>query len=200
MAEGIKIFALKFYAGIQLLPAMLAQRWWVVVLVLALTALFGRRVYCRFVCPLGIAQSVVRGFMGRRRICSRLDGLPIGEKGERGEMVRRRLVVRVAILAAFVVAGLVGLGWQWLDPYAIACRAACWFTSPEFDRAVALFALVPAAVVLLLAVFAGGRIWCNWVCPVGTLLALVGMQPWKGDKVKKCAGCEKCRRCFGGEG
>jgi len=51
--------------------------------------------------------------------------------------------------------------------------------------------------VLVLAIAAGGRVWCNWICPVGTLLALVGIRPWKGDKVKKCAGCEKCRRCFG---
>jgi len=183
----VEMTILKTYASLQLLPALLAHRWWLVAAILIAVALFGRRVYCRFICPLGIAQSLVRGFRGKRRICSRLDGVAVRSPW---------FVVRVAILVAVVVAGLVGFGWQWLDPYAIASRSACWFTSPEFDLAVALFALVPAGVVLLLAVFFGGRIWCNWICPVGTLLALVGVRPWKGDKVKKCAGCEKCRRCF----
>jgi len=184
----MEVLILKTYASLQLLPAVLAQRWWLVLLVLAATALFGRRVYCRFVCPLGIAQSLVRGFMGKRRVCSRLDGLEARNL--------RRLAVRLALVLAVVVAGFAGLGWQWLDPYAVASRAACWFALPEFDGAVAAFALAPAAVVLLLAVLAGGRIWCNWICPVGTLLALVGIRPWKGDKVKKCAGCDKCRKCF----
>jgi len=184
----MEVTVLKIYASLQLLPSFLAHRWWLVALVLLAVALFGRRVYCRFVCPLGIAQSLVRGFVGRRRICSRLDAAQAATP--------RNLAVRLAILTAVVIAGFVGLGWQWLDPYAIASRAACWFTSPEFDLAVALFALVPAALVLALAIVAGGRIWCNWVCPVGTLLALVGIRPWKGDKLKKCAGCETCRRCF----
>lgn len=179
---------LKAYAALQLLPSVLARRWWLVALVLMAVALFGRRVYCRFVCPLGLAQSLVRGFRGKRRICSRLDAVEVRRPG---------IAIRLAVLVAVVAIGLLGFGWQWLDPYAIACRAACWFASPEFDWAVAAFALVPAVAILLLAVFFGGRVWCNWVCPVGTLLALVGVRPWKGDKVKKCAGCDKCRRCFG---
>jgi len=184
----MEIVILKVYAALQLLPALLAHRWWLVLSVLFAVALFGRRVYCRFVCPLGLAQSLVRGFRGRRRVCSRLDAAELGS--------RANLLVRVAILLAVVVTGVFGFGWQWLDPYAVASRAACWFASPEFDRDVALFALVPAAVALLLAVLAGGRVWCNWICPLGTLLAVVGIRPWKGDKVKKCAGCAKCGRCF----
>jgi len=184
----MEVIVLKTYASLQLVPAFLAQRWWLVLPVLAAVALFGRRVYCRYLCPLGVAQSLVRGFTGRRRVCSRLD---------RAELTRPAvLIVRLAVLVAAVLAGVAGLGWQWLDPYAIACRAACWFTSPEFDLAVALLALVPAAVVLVLALAFGGRVWCNRVCPVGTLLAIVGFRPWKGDSVRKCAGCEKCRRCF----
>jgi len=178
---------LRGYATLQLLPSILAQRWWLVFVVLVAVVLIGRRAYCRFVCPLGIAQSLVRGFAGSRRVCSRLDGSSVR---------RPAFAVRLAILAGTVLVGLLGFGWQWLDPYAILSRAACWFASPEFDLAVALFALVPALVILLLAVLFGGRVWCNWVCPVGTLLALVGFRPWKGDKVKKCAGCERCRRCF----
>lgn len=202
----MEVLILKTYASLQLLPAILVQRWWLVLLIFVAVALFGRRVYCRFICPLGIAQDLVRGFVGKRRICSRLDQSAVADvpRAKRAASamatgVRHalpQLVVRLVILTAFVAAGQMGLGWQWLDPCAIASRAACWFTSPEFDWPVALFALVPAALILLLAIFFGGRIWCNWICPVGTLLALVGIKPLKGDKVKKCTGCDKCRRCF----
>lgn len=184
---------LKWYTSIQLMPAILVRHGWIVLAIVALVALLGRRVYCRFVCPLGIAQSLVRGFAGKRRICSRLDRANVASPV--------RLAVRLAVLVAFVLAGIVGLGWQWLDPYAIASRAAVavaeiWKSGEAEVWATALFALVPAAAILLLAVLAGGRVWCNWICPVGTFLSFVGIRPLKGDGVKKCAGCEKCRRCF----
>ena len=176
----------KLCAYVQLLPAFLAGHWWVVAAILAATLLFGR-VYCRFVCPLGIAQSVVRLFRGPRRVCTRL---------RTGYGGRARAVVNAAALALFVTLGVLGLGWQWLDPYAIAARAAAWFTAPEFELAIALFALVPAAVILLLAAFAGGRLWCNWVCPMGVGFTLLTRFTWRGDKVAKSAGCAKCGRCF----
>ena len=176
----------KVYAYLQLLPAFLAGHWLVVVAILAATLLFGR-VYCRFVCPLGIAQSLVRLFRGPRRVCTRL------RQGYGGWV---RLVASLAVFAAFLLVGLLGFGWQWLDPYAIASRAACWFAAPEFDLGIALFALVPAGVILLLAAFAGGLLWCNWVCPLGTLFSLLTRFTLFGDKVKKRAGCAKCGKCF----
>ena len=183
----------KVYAYLQLLPALLAGHWWIVAAILAATLLFGR-VYCRFICPLGIAQSLVRLFRGPRRVCTRLLG---------GYGGRARLAVNAAVFAAFLLVGLLGLGWQWLDPYAIASRAACWFFSPDFaesvvecDIALALFALVPAFAILLLAAFAGGRLWCNWVCPLGAAFSFLTRFTWRGDKVKKCAGCAKCGKCF----
>lgn len=176
----------KLYAYIQLVPAFLAGHWWIVAAILVATLLFGR-VYCRFVCPLGIAQSVVRLFRGPRRVCTRL---------RLGYGARARVVANAVALALFIALGVLGLGWQWLDPYAIAARAAAWFTSPEFDLAVALFALVPACAILLLAAFAGGRIWCNWVCPLGALFTFLTRFTWRGDKVSKSAGCAKCGKCF----
>lgn len=176
----------KLYACVQLVPAFLAGRWWAVAAVLAATLLFGR-VYCRFVCPLGIAQSAVRLFRGPRRVCTRLRG---------GYGGRARIAVNAAVLALFLAVGLAGLGWQWLDPYAIASRAACFAAAAEFDPAVAAFALLPAAVILLLAVFAGGRLWCNWVCPAGTLFSLLSTFSWRKDKVDRKAGCTGCGRCF----
>lgn len=173
-------------SAIQLVPALLAEHWWIAAAILAATLLFGR-VYCRFVCPLGILQSLVRMFRGPRRVCTRL-GFGYGGVA--------RVAVNLSVLALFLVLGLLGLGWQWLDPYAIACRAICVFFSPEFDPAVWAFALLPAAVILLTAVFAGGRLWCNWICPVGTVLSFFARFAWRRDKVRKCAGCDRCGKCF----
>jgi len=196
----MEMMLLKCYTAIQLVPAVLAAHGWIVVAWLVLVLLFGRRVYCRFVCPLGLAQSLVRGFMGKRRICSRLDAT-VTKRGAKG-VAPYQLVVRLVVLVAFLAVGLLGLGWQWLDPYAIASRAVCLslrgaaVVAPYQDWVMVALGVVPFVVILLLAVLAGGRIWCNWVCPVGTILSLVGIRPWKGDTVKKCAGCEKCKKCF----
>lgn len=175
----------RIYAMIQFLPAVLAGRWWIVALILAATLLFGR-VYCRFVCPLGLLQSLARGFRGPRRVCTRLGAAYGG---------RARAAVNGAVLAAVLAAGFAGLGWQWLDPYAIAARALCVFSAPEFDWAVWTFALLPAVVILLAAALFGGRLWCNWVCPVGTLLAFVARFSLRKDAVKKSAGCARCGKC-----
>ena len=51
-------------------------------------------------------------------------------------------------------------------------------------------------LLLLLAVFAGGRLWCNWVCPAGTLFSLLSTFSWRKDKVDRKAGCTGCGRCF----
>lgn len=180
------MIVLKIYAAVQMLPALLARHWLIVAAILVATLLFGR-VYCRFICPLGILQSLVRGFRGPRRVCTRLR---FGSGG------RARQIVSWTIFAAVVAVGLFGLGWQWLDPYAIATRGISSCFAPEFDAVVVAFAALPLIVILLLAAFAGGRLWCNWVCPVGTLLAFVSRFAWRKDKVRKCAGCDKCRRCF----
>jgi len=184
----MEIMLLKLYSSMQLLPSILAERWWMVVVIVLVTALLGRRVYCRFVCPLGILQSLSRIVVRRRRICSRLDDVTWRSP--------TRISVRSAVFAFTIAVGLAGGGWQWLDPYAICTRAVCVFFAPEFDALVAAIALVPAIVILASSFLTHGRVWCNHICPIGTLLSVIGMRPLLGDKVKKCSGCENCRRCF----
>lgn len=52
-------------ARIQFLPAVLALNLGVVILLVALTLVFGR-VYCSVICPLGVFQDVVSWINGRR--------------------------------------------------------------------------------------------------------------------------------------
>ena len=53
-------------AKIQFLPALLALNAGVILLLVALTLLFGR-VYCSVICPLGVFQDVISWFAGKRK-------------------------------------------------------------------------------------------------------------------------------------
>ena len=159
-------------AKIQLVPAALAVDLVAVGALLALIVL-GGRLYCEIVCPLGIAQDFLRWCARKkvRRVCTRLPE------------TRSQRIVRWAVFALYLIAGVAGLSFVWLDPYAI------------FGRGITLTGVL-FFVVMALAFVGRGRLWCNWICPVGTLLQLFsGIAVFK-DKVAKCDHCEECRRCF----
>ena len=149
--------------------------------VLLLTPLIGR-LFCECFCPLGIIQSVVnRIFHPKthvRRVCTRLPE------------TNAQLAVRWTVLALAVVLALAGFGavaWS-VTPYSIYGKALALFWP-----GVALFAAVAA-----MAAFGKGRVWCNWVCPVGTLFNILSRKAACVHKVGE--GCGNCRACFGGKG
>ena len=159
-------------AKIQLVPAVLAMDAAALAVLILLIAVWGR-LYCEIVCPLGIVQDLIRWIARKkvRRVCSRLPE------------TAWQLAVRWAVFALFLVVGLAGFSFVWLDPYAI------------FGRGIAL-AGVLFFVVLALAFVGKGRLWCNWICPVGTLLQLVARVAVFKNKVATCDHCEECRKCF----
>ncbi|MBP5233857.1 MAG: 4Fe-4S binding protein, partial [Planctomycetes bacterium] len=138
------------------------------IIVVAVTILAGRW-YCGVLCPLGAWQDAA--FALRRRRAQKASG-----KGQ--------WVVRGAFLAAFAALGLAGLGFAWLEPYGIFGRI---FTTTV--------GAVAGVAIFLLAVLRG-RAWCNWACPVGTILGLLSrFSPFalKID-VAKCVGCRQCEK------
>lgn len=154
-----------------------AATWWFLAVLLA-TPLLGR-FFCEVLCPLGILQSFANKLFHPRRhvrrVCTRL---PVS---------RAQAWVRGGVLAVFaglLALGFGGLAWA-VTPYAI------------YGKALALF--VPGLVlfggVLALAAFGDGRLWCNWVCPVGTLFTLLAKKSFGAHKVGP--GCANCRKCFG---
>ena len=165
-------------AKVQLVPAVLALNMAALAVLLVLVALWGR-LYCEIVCPLGIVHDIARWISRKkvRRVCSRLPE------------TKRQRVVRWVVFAVFIavgVAGAFGVAWcsfAWLDPYAI------------FGRGLALSGVLLFAVVAL-SFFGRGRIWCNWICPVGTLLQIASRFAVFRDKVDACDHCEECRQCF----
>ncbi len=136
------------------------------------------RFICKWICPLGILQSLVNWVFHPkskvRRVCTRLPQTPAQQ------------TVRYTILATsivLIVCGFGGLGW-FLTPISILGKAWTCF----------LPGLVVFVVILLLAAVTRGRFWCNWICPVGSLLELVAkLSPWQ-DKVG--SSCRHCQACF----
>ncbi len=182
---------LSVLARLQFAPALLSLDIAVVLALLALT-FFRGRVYCEMLCPLGVAQDVLRlaRLNPTRRVCSRL---PVG---------RRQRVVRWMVVALFVVSVVFALFGvylpvvQLLDPYAVFARAAAWFATPNPSVALAVFSFVVFAVVAALALVGRGRFWCNWICPVGTVLATVARFSPKQDSYCAGDGCGRCRACI----
>lgn len=82
-------------AKIQFLPALLALNAGVVLLLVALTLLFGR-VYCSVICPLGVFQDVISRFAGKR-------------KKNRFRYSPARKWLRYGMLAVFAVTLIAGL-------------------------------------------------------------------------------------------
>lgn len=133
---------------------------------------FCGRVFCRWVCPLGLSQSLVQLVLHPRtrvrRVCTRLPR----SKWQRA--------VNWLIVAAYFTFPI----GAWVHPWGIFGRA--------------LFGFVPGAIyfaaVVLSAVFMKGRFWCNWICPLGTIFDLVARLGWREDQVGSA--CRNCRRCF----
>ena len=145
--------------------------------VLLLTPVVGR-FFCETMCPLGILQTAVNWLFHPktqvRRVCTRL---PVG---------RGQALVRLGVLAVLVVLAVLGLGgiaWS-LTPYSILGKALAGFVP----------GLVLAGLVLVLAAIGKGRVWCNWVCPVGTVFALLAKKSVCKHQVGK--GCGNCKACF----
>lgn len=161
-----------FAAKVQFVPAVLALNA-VALAVFAAVIVVRARLYCEVMCPLGIAQDLVRWIARKkvRRVCTRLPS------------TGSQLTVRWSIAAAAILSGCLGLSFVWLDPYAIFGRG--------ISLAGGLF-----FVALLLALVGHGRIWCNWVCPVGTILQALSRISVFKSKVAKCDNCKECRKCF----
>lgn len=199
-------------AKIQFLPALLALNAGVVLLLVALTLLFGR-VYCSVICPLGVFQDVISRFAGKR-------------KKNRFRYSPARKWLRYAMLAVFAVAFVAGVRFHavasLLEPYSSYGRIASNLFAPVYQWGNNLLAYLAERadsyafyetevwmkslptfiiasltfVVLIILAWRGGRTYCNTICPVGTVLGfLSGYSLFKPViDTEKCNGCGLCAR------
>lgn len=201
---------LGWMAKIQFLPALLAVNVGVVLLLVAMTLVFGR-IYCSVICPLGVFQDIVSWISGKR-------------KKNRFRYSKALNRLRYGVLTVFVVAMIAGVGSfaALLAPYSSYGRMAANLFAPVYqwgnnllaylaERAdsyafytvdvwiksvptLAVAAVTFAAVIIL--AWRGGRTYCNTVCPVGTVLGFLAKYSWLKPVIdtSKCNGCGLCAR------
>ena len=180
------------------------------IVVLLLTLISGRT-YCSFLCPLGIGQDLFSRIGGRFK-----------KKFRRFGFKRPFTVIRYSLLAITLIVIMIWGIYMvtLLDPYSIFGRFMTYFVKPlvlyinnflsgilgRFDvytlsnipvKGFQLIAYsVPAAFFILVGTlsFTKGRLYCNMVCPVGTLLGLLSKVSILRIKYSESK-CTRCGRC-----
>jgi ferredoxin len=204
-------------AAVQFTPALFALGTGTAALVVGIaivgvTLAFGR-VYCSTVCPLGLLQDAVARITAWLRPRRRLRPFARGGVG-----------LRYGVLAAVVLAfagGAGGIAGAYADPYSNFGRIASGLFRPLLAAAnnalvtpatalgfQALYRVVPpwpgpavfGAALLLLGLVTGlaawrGRIYCNTLCPVGTVLGLLARGAAFRLTLDRSA-CTKCAECL----
>lgn len=178
-------------------------------IIIALTFLSGR-VYCSTICPLGTLQDLLHFF------CRRISGRSAYKK------LKSNNLLRYLILAATVVALLAGSGLllNLLDPFSTFGRIVSNLIRPvviiinniaavtleQFGiyalvrKQWAAFSPFSVGVSLGFLLFIGfltvtrGRLYCNSICPVGTLLGICAKKSLVHISISE-QGCTGCGRC-----
>lgn len=201
---------LGWLAKIQFLPALLAMNVVVVVLLLALTLIFGR-IYCSVICPLGIMQDVISWIHGK-------------QKKNRFSFSKEKKWLRYTMLVLFVIALIAGVHAlvALLAPYSSYGRIVTNLFKPIYEggnnvlasiaehfnsyafyhvdvwiKSLPTFIIAAVTfVVLFVLALRNGRTYCNTICPVGTFLSFFARFSWMKINFdeEKCKNCGKCSR------
>ena len=182
-ASGLLQPYLGWMAKVQFLPAVLALNVVAIAVVVVITLLFGR-LYCSIICPLGVLQDSFSWLGGKI-------------KKNRFHHTRNLVWLRVAVLALFIVLLVLGINGIALliAPYSAFGRMAGTLFHWSGFNVACIVALVSFVVVGVLS-FRWGRLWCNTVCPVGTVLGFLARFSLFKPVIdtEKCNGCTRCAR------
>ncbi|MBO4800564.1 MAG: 4Fe-4S binding protein [Bacteroidaceae bacterium] len=203
---------LGWLAKIQFLPAFLSRRIAIVVVLLAMTLVFGR-IYCSIICPLGILQDGLARLRPRKN-----------KKVGRYSFSPEVKWLRYPVLALYIIALVAGVGsvFSLLAPYSTFGVIVTNLFSPVYEwinnglatvaakhdsyafyhvdvwmRSLPSF-IIAAVSFIVLAVLAwiGGRTYCNTICPLGTFLSFLSRYSFlriNFDETK-CRNCSACTK------
>ncbi|MBR4809465.1 MAG: 4Fe-4S dicluster domain-containing protein [Bacteroidales bacterium] len=159
--------------------------------ILLVTFLAGR-IYCSVICPLGVMQDVIIWL--RRRLGKRFPKWKAVRK--RFSWSKERRWVRYPVLALVIAAVIFDLQVvvALLGPYSTYGRIVRSIVGG--GPAPLLIAAGVTFVLVVLCAWLWGRVWCNVICPVGTLLGSVSRYQLFGVRVdeSKCVKCGLCAR------
>ena len=201
-------------AKLQILPAILSLNIAVMIGIAIMTLIVGR-FYCSTICPLGVMQDIVSWLAGKRK-----KNRFIWSAGTKG--LRYCVFFLFAVLVVFTVGTSVYALALLIEPYSAFGRMVSQFLTPAIQWINNLFALLAnrmgeyipgpvelhpfnvtmfaialaSFVVIIVMAWRKGRLYCNSICPVGTLLGLLSrFSLYKprihNDKCVHCGLCEK---------
>jgi len=175
--------------------------------VLTLLTLLWGRLFCSYLCPVGILQD----------IAIRLRVTVKRSKGKRDYTPNHRVLrysFTALLIAAAVMGAAVPLGL--MEPFSIFGRftaavvkpAFIWFNNLLSDRGfleiypleyipfskTLLITGAATMLAIMLTAIIKGRLFCNTLCPVGALLGLLSKVSWYkiGLDLSSCTKCGKC--------
>lgn len=195
---------------IQFLPALLVMNFSIAIGLLILTLLLGR-IYCSVICPLGVFQDVVSKVASKR-------------KKNKFAYSPAMKWLRYGILSAFIIAFIAGLGSlvALFEPYSAYGRIASNLFRPLYEwgnnllayiaeradsyafyntevwiKSIGTFVIsVATLIVIVILAWRNGRIYCNTICPVGTILGF--LSKFSVYKIQidtnNCNSCGLCAR------
>ncbi|MEG1934748.1 MAG: 4Fe-4S binding protein [Rikenellaceae bacterium] len=199
---------------LQIVPALIAGFTVITIAFLILTLLFGR-IYCSVLCPLGLLQDLIS------RISNMVKKL-MKRKKERQGYYKAHTILRYSVLVATVIGYFAGgsILLLILDPYSNFGRIATNLFKPivllinnigakllQMIGSFYLYAVevdilsvgsflfsIALLIILIVMVVKRHRLWCNTICPVGTLLGVISKVSLFKIIIdhSKCTHCKKC--------
>jgi len=186
----------------------------VFIFIIVLTFIFGR-FYCSFLCPLGIMQDIISSVRNIFKIKYRF--------------VKPLYPLNYAVLFITLFTAITGFYavMNFLDPYSIFTRintnlakpflsfavnkffdvlkgfkiySSYFFKLHKSNSAFIILSLFYFLLIAFLSIFKG-RLYCNTICPVGTLLGIMSRYSMFKILIKNenCVNCRKCEiKCKGG--
>lgn len=211
--SGVLHHWLGWMAKVQLFPAVLSLSFITVAVIAIVTLVFGR-VYCSVICPLGIFQDIISWFHGRT-----------SKKARRRFKHRKALNwLRYSVLVLFLIGcalGVISIA-ALIEPYSAYGRITSelfaplyrwgnnlfagieshfesytFYTSEVWFKSIASLAAAIATVALLgFLSWKWGRIWCNSICPVGSVLSILSRYSLFAPTIdlEKCRNCHSCEK------
>lgn len=207
-----EVLKVEFLTKIQVLPAILSGFTWAIIGLTLLTLITGR-LYCSTICPLGIFQDLLIRISNKR-----------SRKLKRSLYRRPHTILRYSLLIITIISLALGSSIiaLWLDPYSIFGRLASNILSPiatasnntlayigsafnsyrfnhqdiHWGNATSIISSIAFLAILVYLNIKHQRLWCNTLCPVGTLLGFISKFSWLKISIKqdKCISCNACSR------
>lgn len=143
-------------------------------IVLAVYALIGGRIYCSWVCPINIVTDASH-FISERL------GIP---KGWQPKRTLRYWVLGMTLVASAATGVIV---WELVNPITIFYRGVLYGVGLAWAAVIAVF---------LFDLFVSRHGWCGHVCPVGAFYGLVGSYALLRVNAAGRADCDDCMDCY----